>query len=230
MRKLFLLLILSSFSLTASSQILLSILFGDKLNSDGMEFGLDIGMNISNLEGFSETTYSPSWNLGFGLDIRIKNQWSLSTGTRVKNTMLAKGISLAEANALGYDFITLEEATDYYMRMSQIQVPVLLRKRFGRIYLEAGGTAALNAASSMVKFYEVSGRQLLETIDNHSDMRLIEFGFSGGLGYDFSEGKGLVGGFRYYQSLTNAFHNYSPYRWRMYDFYVQFPIGASSSE
>ena len=49
---------------TASSQVLISLIFGDKLNSGGIEFGLDGGINFSNMSN-TEGNMAPNWNLGF---------------------------------------------------------------------------------------------------------------------------------------------------------------------
>ena len=216
-------------SLTADSQVLMALIFGDKLNGDGIEFGLDFGLNNSTLSGFSSPENMTNWNLGFSFDIRVKNQWSISTGTRVKNTMEVGGLSLDELSGLGYSFLTQHEADDYSQRLAQIQVPVLIRRRTAsRLYFELGGSGALNMTSVVAKHYEEDGRDIQESLNNVDDIRRIEFGVSGGIGYDFSEGKGLVGGVRYYQSLTNLYIDYEGYSWSMFDVYIQVPIGIKA--
>ena len=55
-------------STTAQSQILITLLFGDKLNSDRMEFGLEGGLNFSNISGFENDAYLSKFNLGFYFD------------------------------------------------------------------------------------------------------------------------------------------------------------------
>ena len=56
----------------AHSQVLISLLFGDKLNSDGLEFGLEGGMNFSNISNLEGDKALSSFNLGFYFDIRLK--------------------------------------------------------------------------------------------------------------------------------------------------------------
>ena len=53
----------------AHSQVLISILFGDKLNSDKLEFGLQGGFNLTYLRGISESKGQNNWELGFYFDI-----------------------------------------------------------------------------------------------------------------------------------------------------------------
>jgi len=68
----------------AHSQILISLLLGDKLNSDNLEFGIEGGFNRSYLSGIPEAEGLNNFHLGFYFDIRIKNEWFLNTGVRVK--------------------------------------------------------------------------------------------------------------------------------------------------
>ncbi len=70
--------------LTSQSQVLISLLLGDKLNSDALEFGLEGGLNYTGISGFESKSLSRNFNLGFYFDIRIKNQWYFDTGVSVK--------------------------------------------------------------------------------------------------------------------------------------------------
>ena len=71
-------------SVNSQSQVLLSILFGDKLNSEGLEFGLEGGFNWSDISQLEANKRLSSFNLGFYFDFRLKNQWNIYTGVLVK--------------------------------------------------------------------------------------------------------------------------------------------------
>jgi hypothetical protein len=73
--------------LTAHSQILISMLFGDKLNSPNVEFGLEGGYNWSNINNLESGDYSGRLNLGFYFNFRLKEQWFLNTGVLVKSSL-----------------------------------------------------------------------------------------------------------------------------------------------
>lgn len=67
------LLLIAFFSMTsARSQVLISLIFGDKLNSPFLEFGLDGGMNFSEISGLESSGTNVGFNLGFYFDIRSK--------------------------------------------------------------------------------------------------------------------------------------------------------------
>ena len=72
----------------ARTQVLISILLGDKLNTGKIEFGLEGGANwstIKNLDGAKSLT---GFNLGFYFDFKLKNpSWMLNTGVIVKSNM-----------------------------------------------------------------------------------------------------------------------------------------------
>ena len=58
----------------AHSQVLISLIFGDKLNSDWLEFGLEGGWNFSKFTGLETGSYLNDWNLGFYFDITSKKK------------------------------------------------------------------------------------------------------------------------------------------------------------
>jgi len=87
MKKYLLIFILSVVGLSSQSQILITLLLGDKLNSPNLEFGLDGGVNWTRISGMETSSFATKWNLGFYFDIRLKNQWWLYTGVLVKSNM-----------------------------------------------------------------------------------------------------------------------------------------------
>jgi hypothetical protein len=67
------LLLITLFCVSASySQVLISMVFGDKLNSPFLEFGLEGGANLSTISNLKTTGSNIGFNLGFYFDIRIK--------------------------------------------------------------------------------------------------------------------------------------------------------------
>src|SRR3954454_6772958 len=78
----------------SNSQVLISILLGDKLNSGKIEFGLEGGVNWSTIKNLQGAKSLPGFNLGFYFDIKLKNpSWMLNTGVIVKSPMGADGLA-----------------------------------------------------------------------------------------------------------------------------------------
>jgi hypothetical protein len=78
---------------SAQSQVLISLIFGDKLNSPFLEFGLDGGLNFSTISNLETSGTEMGFNLGFYFDIKSKKNpaWMINTGVIVKSPMGAHG-------------------------------------------------------------------------------------------------------------------------------------------
>ena len=57
---------------TSQSQILISILLGNKINRDKIELGLDGGYCLSTIVNQDDANFKSSFNLGLYLDLKIK--------------------------------------------------------------------------------------------------------------------------------------------------------------
>src|SRR5690349_2026254 len=79
-------------SFNANSQVIISLLLGDQLNTGKIEFGLDGGLNISSLKGLKNSKDITGLHLGFYFDIRLKGPWFVHTGVIVKSPMGAGDI------------------------------------------------------------------------------------------------------------------------------------------
>ena len=84
-------LVLMLVSHTSGAQVLISLVFGDKLNSNKIEFGLDGGISMSNLEGLPISKPRTAFNLGFYFDIKLRDtSWMVHTGVMVKSSFGAR--------------------------------------------------------------------------------------------------------------------------------------------
>src|SRR5262245_61763225 len=92
MKKTLIVALLTFISTFASGQILISILLGDKLNSDKVEFGLDGGLAYTTLRGLDQAGTSRVLHLGFYFDIKATQTLLFHTGVIVKSTMGAAGL------------------------------------------------------------------------------------------------------------------------------------------
>jgi len=143
MKKYLLIVVLLVAGMAAQSQILITLLLGDKLNSDGLEFGLEGGINWTNISGMETSDYARKWNLGFYFDIRIKNQWSLYTGVLVKSNFGVDKLTdndLMSLGATNYNNLdTISLTGDYSQKISSFMVPALIRYKFkNHMYFELG--------------------------------------------------------------------------------------------
>lgn len=210
-------------------QVLMSILFGDKLNSDGLEFGLDTGANWSEISDLDSSSYLRTFNIGFYFDIRLKKQWSLYTGILAKANMGSN--ELSEDDLLFLNVTLQPEEGTYSQRLNYFIAPVMFRYKFpNRFYLEAGPQFAL-MYKSFVQFYSDSGdEEILIKNFNKDAIRKFDAGISGGLGYKLKPVGGLTLGLRYYYGLTNVYKDRSGTKNSSIFLKANFPVGAGKKE
>ena len=195
---------LLSFGSSAHSQVLISLLLGDKLNSDKIEFGLDSGLNWSKIGNLDSNSSYRTFNLGFYFDILVDDKWSINTGVLVKSSLGADDLSEKDLEFLE---ITPEgEKGTYSQRLNYFLVPALMRYNFpNRIYIEAGPQFGLMYKSSVDYNSETDEEDIEIRKYNKDKINKIDAGVSGGIGYRLSPRKGMSLGLRYYYGFVNTY-------------------------
>jgi hypothetical protein len=189
---------------SAQAQVIISLLFGDKLNSGKVEFGLDGGLNFSSLTNNPGSNPRTSFNLGFYFDIKTSGNWMIHTGVIVKSPMGVRGLHPYSINDATLDSIfqtgQVERTLGYF------NVPVELKYMFpNRIYLEGGFMMGL-MISAHDEFQQkiVSSEDLTYVLNIRDHMHRFDIGPIVGLGYRLMSGYGLNLGIRYYYGLLNT--------------------------
>ncbi|HBH22104.1 MAG TPA: PorT family protein [Cytophagales bacterium] len=222
---------------TAQSQIIISLLLGDKLNSPNLEFGIEGGLNRSFLSGIEESEGFNHFHLGFYFDIRLKNDLWLNTGVRVKSNVGARKIAPYSLDDPELDAVFLEGHINRDIRYWY--VPVHLKYRFGgnkQFFVNVGGQIGLRNKADDIFYNTVNDKDdVTFKLDIRDHIKRIDAGLSGGLGYKF-KGNGMNLGATYYLGLTNimkttdlAQYDYASRNSSMY-IYLDIPIGAGYRE
>jgi opacity protein-like surface antigen len=224
-----LVIVLLLLGLNAQSQVLLSILFGDKLNSDGLEFGLEGGFNFSDISELEADKDLSSFNIGFYFDIRLKNQWNLYTGVLVKAKMGADELSPNDLEFL--EIAPNPEEGTYSQKINYFVVPILIKYNFkNRIYLEAGPQASLMHKAWVEYNSEIGDITTRIRYSNKDKINPIDAGFTVGTGYKIMPNTGMTIGVKYYYGLTNVYKNATGTNNSSWFLKLNIPIGASKNE
>ena len=230
-------LILAAFlfiSYSASSQVLISLLLGDVLNSEKIEFGLDGGVNFANIANLETSKYLPIFNLGFYFDIKLKNQLMLHTGVLVKSNQGANKL-----NPYSLDDPDLDElfAEGYVTRkINNFSVPILLKYRFaGRFHIEAGPMLALRTKGyDEFKTTVIDGDDLTYKLDISDNYKRIDAGIMCGAGIKLYKKipKSSQLGVRYYYGLVDPLIDNTGDSQNFSSLYLYFsiPIGVDEAE
>ncbi len=232
MKKYLLIICLLFTGIAGHSQILITLLLGDKLNSDGLEFGLEGGVNSSTISGLETNTYANNWNLGFYFDIRVKNQWFVYTGVLVKSSLGVRNLTNSDLLKIGAtefnDLDGVQLDGDYSQVMTNFLIPVLAKYKFtNNIYAELGPQFGL-INSAYVEFESKIGD--IETSfkeNNRDNLNRIDVGITVGAGYTLFNGNGWTFGAKYYYGFVDVYKDVSGTKNSSIFLKVNIPIGAA---
>jgi opacity protein-like surface antigen len=229
MKKTILVFVAMLFGFTMHSQILLSILFGDKLNSDGLEFGLEGGFNWSDISDLEANKRLSSFNLGFYFDFRLKNQWNIYTGVLVKSKLGTNELTSNDLDFLGIE--PYETSGTYSQKINYFLVPALLKYNFqNRIYVEAGPQFGLKY-NSWVEFNSEEDNRDIKIKDyNKDEINPLDVGLTIGTGYKLRSENGMTIGVKYYYGLANVYKGVDGTNNSSIFLKLNVPIGANKKK
>lgn len=195
------LLILSCLNL--NGQVLISLLLGDKLNSDKLEFGADGGIASTNLFGESASDFRQTFFLGFYFDIKLSESAFIHTGIIVKSPMGAKEIN---PHTLGEKVLdSLFSGGEVERKLTYFSLPIFLKYKFkSNLFFVFGpqigflldGEDTFNATN-------LKGGSISYTNSITDQLNRWDFGLTAGMGYKLLDGKGINLGLRYYYGVLN---------------------------
>lgn len=230
MRKIIFIALLFFISVSAvQSQVLISLLFGDKLNSESIKFGLDGGMNVSTISGIGSKKPLVSWNLGFYFDFQLKKSphWFLHTGVLVKSTMGAKDITYVPVGDSTLDAVFSAGQKD--RKLNYFNVPILIKYKLENgLFFELGPMLSLLYKSFDVYNGKYLGEDLTLAVSTKEDANRLDVGVEAGIGYYLRKRNGVYVGIRYYQGLRNIAKDVAQMSQLNSSFflYASIPIGA----
>jgi len=199
MRIFLIIFVLIAGTLHTSGQVLISLLLGDKLNSDKLEFGLEGGLSLSDINGLSPSDTKPGFNLGFYFDFKLNNSpWYLHTGVMVKSTLGAENLDVYALSNPDLDNAFVNGSVT--RKLGYFNVPVMIKYKFkNNLFVEAG---------PMFSLMNKSTDEFTATIQKKDDLTYklkikdrhhpLDAGVMGGVGYRLLKGKGVNLGIRYY--------------------------------
>ena len=188
---------------SAHSQVLISLIFGDKLNSPFLEFGLEGGANFSTISNLETSGTNVGFNLGFYFDFRSKKNpaWMINTGVIVKSPMGAHGIPIYSLNDTDLDNTFAGGNVNREIRY--FNVPILIKYQFkNNIYLKAGPQLGLLAKAFDKFSKEVNGEDVTYNNKIRDKLHVIDAGIALGAGYHMNIGNGLNITLQYYYGLV----------------------------
>jgi hypothetical protein len=202
MRKYLLILLCILCCSTIRSQVLVSILFGDKLNTDKMAFGLVVGpgfSNISNIEGKPRAIL----DLGLYFTIRMKERWQAQIEMLPKVSFGAKDIPAYTVSDPVLDSLYSNGSVTRVIRAMTLSA-FPRYKLSDKFFVEAGIQANLRTQANDVFETKVNDNDLKYHNWIKYNVTKVDFGLAGGIIYRFRPAiHSMAIGIRYYAGLTD---------------------------
>ncbi len=192
-----------AFSPSAKSQVLISLLLGDKLNSDWLEFGLDGGGCLLNMSNTPGSEMMLNWQLGFYFDFKVNSKLFIATGVLVKSKMGTEGLTPYSLDNANLDTVfyggTVQRKINYF------NVPGTVKYRFiDYLHAEGGIQLGLRYTGFDDFIQEIDGDDLKYKNDVKDNYTRLDAGGLVGLGYKLQQGKGMSLNARYYFGFVDV--------------------------
>ena len=190
-------------SSTVQSQVLISILLGDKLQSDKLEFGLIGGLTLSDIHNQDNSKIKPDFNLGFYFDIKLRDRWYLSPSVQVVSNNGARNLDPYALGDPGLDSLLTDANVERDLRY--FSVPLLIKYRSKKhFFAEFGPQISLRGGGDDIFVTKVfRSEDVAFKNEIKSRIKPFDVGLTAGVGYRLLKGLGMQFSLRYYLGLMN---------------------------
>jgi hypothetical protein len=204
MKKIIALTVLFLISVTIHSQVLISILFGDKLNTDKLTFGLALSNAWNSLSGYSKVDAQSNFNLGIFLTLKLKQRLFIQFDALAKYKSGAKGLPVYSLNDPLLD--SMYQYGSLQRSINCLALITTLQYRFWKsLNVELGPHVSLRLKTiDVFSADHEEGKLQFEKEVSDATTR-FDFGATGGISWQFNKGTGVKAGVRYYTGLVDMF-------------------------
>ncbi|UXX79106.1 PorT family protein [Reichenbachiella carrageenanivorans] len=220
------------FSFSTHAQVLISLLLGDKLNSDKLEFGLIGGLQSSNLSGEENGKLSHTLHIGFYFDFIMNDRWSFNPAVLVKSTTGVRYTN-SISNVSGIDDLdSVLVGADVKRRIGYFQVPLLMKYNITPQFHAMLGPQVGIRTKAINEYTEgVAGGDLLFEENIQNDYKRLDAGFTAGFGFKLKPKDGMNLGVRYYYGVVDVLKDNPGDRQHNRDlyFYLTIPVGKAKA-
>lgn len=202
MKKTFAILLMVTLCYSAPAQVIIALLFGEKLNTGKMEFGLVVSPALTNITN-QESEYRNGLNLGLYLNFRPDKRLSLHVEGTAKGSFGAEGIKPYSTQNDSLDQLFASGSIE--RKIKAFSLPVLGSYHLTELFFaEAGFQANMRLKAKDLFTTEVMENDLEYTTDVTEQFTWLDFGVTGGLYYKFRKDRKSMGlGVRYFYGLTD---------------------------
>ena len=213
----------------AFSQVMIALLFGDKLNSGKLEFGISVSpalTNITNLEGKAK----PGLTLGLYFNIKMSEKFFIYAEGIAKGPFGTKDLIPYPTGNDTIDKLFADGKVE--RQINSFGLPLMASYRIAKNLNALAGVQANWMTKAKDKFdADDDGNDIDYTIDISDQLTTLDFGLTAGLHYKFKDDRKSMGvGIRYYGGLTDVLKNVEGTQANSaWNFMLTIPVGAGKS-
>src|SRR5688572_5629239 len=230
MKKWILVLLLAGTCKFSNSQVLIAVLFGDKLNTGKLEFGITVNPALSGLTN-TESNYKTGLNLGIYFNFNPDKKFYFHIEGIAKGSFGAKDIAPYSTNDDTLD--ALYAGGSVVRKIKVFSLPILGRYALSKnFYLELGIQPDLILKVHDIFKTKVDDGELDYKIKVTDQFNRIDIGLAGGLFYKFKPDRRSMGmGIRYMQGLTDIYKPMTGTQAnKAWQLVITIPVGAAPKE
>jgi hypothetical protein len=232
MKKLFLILVIIISGFTqARGQVLISIIFGDKLNGPNLEFGLNAGANLSTLSNVENAKYKSDFGIGMYFTWKFHENWQLQPELFFRFPGGARKLPPYDIYNPVLD--SLIENSQVIRKSNYFSIPIHIKYRIWKeLRISFAPQISYMTKNNDFFMHSMEDDDLIYHRESRKHLNRWDFGLSAGLSYKLKQGKGVNLEARYYYGFADS-DNKIPgesLKNRSICLYVGIPIGAVKEE
>jgi hypothetical protein len=217
-------------SVTVNGQVIISILFGDKLNTDKITFGLMLGNCWNSMSGYAKASAQSNFSLGLFLNVKLKQRLFIQFDALAKFKTGAKGMPVYTLGDPVLD--SMFSGGSVQRELSCVGLVSTIQYRIWKNgNLELGPQVLLRLKAKDIFVDHQEGGDLKFEKDIGDAATRFDVGITGGISWQFSKGAGVKLGLRYYEGLIDLFQS-EPRKnaTRTVQFNVYVPVGREKAK
>ncbi|MBT1699514.1 outer membrane beta-barrel protein [Fulvivirgaceae bacterium PWU4] len=201
MKKLTVILSILCIKTPACAQVLIALVFGDKLQTEKLTFGLVVSPTFSTISNLSGD-YRSGLGLGLYFDIKISKNFFLHPEAAPKASLGVDGLSPYSTGNDSLDALFVNGVVN--RKLKAISLPLLCKYRIkGLLFAEAGPQINWILRVRDVYTAEINGNELTYETELKNEFTRFEVGLAGGLECKLKKDKGMGLGLRYFHGLND---------------------------
>lgn len=207
------------------AQVLIALVFGNKLNTDQLEFGLSVSPVLNNITNI-QSKPRPGLDLGLYFNIKVGHNLFLHPEAIPKSAFGANGIPTYPTGDASLD--PFFSGGSVQRNIKAISVPLLVHYRIhGLWFAEAGPQIDWLLKAKDVFKAKDNGNDLSYTLNVKDQVTHFAFGLVGGVLYKLKKDNGMGLGIRYCYGLTDIMKSAGGnQKYSVWMFKVDIPVGS----